>query len=112
VVLLERSKHKPVGDGSYEGFIAEALAAVPNAARSHGPGEHGFLVYAQTAAQVHTRSADIRPGDVVVLGTVKFKGHKGLHTYSTTVGESAPCMGVVSDFDSKKLQAECAPPTL
>jgi hypothetical protein len=99
--LLERSKNKLVGNGSYEGFVAEALAEVPNALATHGPGEYGFLVYAQTAAQVHTRLADIMPGDVVVLEGAKFKGHKGLHTYSMSVGE---CMGVVSEFDPKKLK--------
>ena len=102
--LLERSKHKLVGNGSYEGFVAEALAEVPNALAPHGPGEYGFLVYAQTAAQVHTRLADIMPGDVVVLESAKFKGHKGLHTYNMSAGESAPCMGVVSEFDPKKLK--------
>ncbi|KAH9168717.1 hypothetical protein EDB89DRAFT_1562439 [Lactarius sanguifluus] len=102
--LLERSKHKLVGNGSYEGFVAEALAEVPNALASYGPGEYGFLVYAQTAAQVHTRLADIMPGDVVVLDGARFKGHKGLHTYSMSAGESAPCMGVVSEFDPKKLK--------
>ncbi|KAH9035608.1 hypothetical protein EDB84DRAFT_1485222 [Lactarius hengduanensis] len=102
--LLERSKNKLVGNGSYEGFVAEALAGVPNALASYGPGEYGFLVYAQTAAQVHTRLADIMPGDVVVLEGARLKGHKGLHSYSMSAGESAPCMGVVSEFDPKKLK--------
>jgi len=102
--LLERSKQKLVGNGSYEGFVAEALAEVPNASAAQGPGEYGFLVYAQTAAQVHTRLADIMPGDIVVLESAKFKGHKGLHSYSMSAGESAPCMGVVSEFDPKKLK--------
>jgi hypothetical protein len=102
--LLERSKHKLVGNGSYEGFVAEALAEVPNASAAQGPGEYGFLVYAQTAAQVHTRLADIMPGDIVVLEGAKFKGHKGLHSYNMSAGESAPCMGVVSEFDPKKLK--------
>jgi hypothetical protein len=102
--LLERSKHQLVGNGSYEGFVAEALAEVPNASAAQGPGEYGFLVYAQTAAQVHTRLADIMPGDVVVLESAKFKGHKGLHSYNMSAGVSAPCMGVVSEFDPKKLK--------
>ncbi|KAI0301130.1 hypothetical protein B0F90DRAFT_1668005 [Multifurca ochricompacta] len=102
--LLERSKRTLVGNGSYEGFIAEALALVHNASPPNGPGEYGFLVYAQTAAQVHTRLADIMPGDVVVLENAKLKGHKGLHTYSMSAGESTPCMGIVSEFDAKKLK--------
>ena len=102
--LFERSKRTLVGTGSYEGFIAEALAQVPNASAPHNPGEYGFLIYAQTAAQVHTRVTDIMPGDVVVLEGARLKGHQGLHTYSMSVGEASPCMGIVSDFDAKKLK--------
>jgi hypothetical protein len=102
--LFERSKRTLVGTGSYEGFIAEALAQVPNASPPPNPGEYGFLIYAQTGAQVHTRLTDIMPGDVVVLEGAKLKGHKGLHTYSMSVGEASPCMGVVSEFDAKKLK--------
>ena len=102
--LLERSKRTLVGNGSYEGFISEALAQVPNALPPQSPGEYGILIYAQTAAQVHTRVTDIMPGDVVVLDAAKLKGHKGLHSYSMSAGENAPCMGVVSEFDVKKLK--------
>ena len=102
--LLERSKRTLVGNGSYEGFIAEALALVPNALPPQSPGDYGILIYAQTAAQVHTRVTDIMRGDVVVLDAAKLKGHKGLHTYNISAGEAAPCMGVVSEFDVKKLK--------
>jgi myosin tail region-interacting protein MTI1 len=102
--LLERSKRTLVGNGSYEGFVAEALAQVPNASPPHAPGEYGFLVYAQTGAQVHTRLADIMPGDVVVVRSAKLKGHKGLQSYSMSSGEGTPCVGVVSEFDAKKLK--------
>ena len=104
--LLERSKRTLVGNGSYEGFIAEALAQVPNSLPPQGPAEYGILIYAQTASQVHTRLTDILPGDVIVLDSAKLKGYKGLHTYSisTGMGEGAPCMGVVSEFDVKKLK--------
>ena len=102
--LFERSKLTLVGTGSYEGFIAEALAHVPNAAPPHRPGEYGFLIYAQTGAKVHTRLTDIMPGDVVVLEGAKLKGHKGLQSYSQSVGGASPCMGVVREFDAKKLK--------
>jgi myosin tail region-interacting protein MTI1 len=102
--LLERSKRTLVGNGSYEGFVAEALAQVPNASPPHAPGEYGFLVYAQTGAQVHTRLADIMPGDVIVLRGARLKGHKGLQSYNMSAGESTPCVGVVSDFDAKKVK--------
>jgi len=102
--LLERSKRTLVGNGSYEGFIAEALSLVSNALPPQSPGEYGILIYAQTAAQVHTRLTDILPGDVVMLDAAKLKGYKGLHTYSMSAGEGAPCMGVVSEFDVKKLK--------
>ena len=103
--LLERSKRTLVGNGSYEGFVAEVLAQVPNASAPQAPGEYGFLVYAQTAAQVHARLADIMPGDVVVVQGARLKGHKGLQSYSMSAGEgSRPCVGVVSEFDAKKLK--------
>ena len=102
--LLQRSKRTTVGNGSYEGFIAEALSQVPNASPPRGPGEYGILIYAQTAAQVHTRLTDIMPGDIVVLDGAKLKGYKGLHMYSMSAGEGAPCMGIVSEFDVKKVK--------
>jgi myosin tail region-interacting protein MTI1 len=102
--LLDRSKRTLVGNGSYEGFIAEALALVPNALPPQSPGEYGILIYAQTGAQVHTRVTDILPGDVVVLDAAKLKGIKGLHTYHIHAGEGAPCMGIVNEFDVKKLK--------
>ena len=102
--LLQRSKRTLVGNGSYEGFIAEALSQVPNALPPRGPGEYGILIYAQTAAQVHTRLTDVMPGDLVVLDGAKLKGYKGLHMYSMSAGEGAPCMGIVSEFDVKKLK--------
>ena len=102
--LLERSKRTLVGNGSYEGFIDEALALVPNSLPPQNRGEYGVLIYAQTSAQVHTRLTDILPGDVVVLDSAKLKGYKGLHTYNISAGEGAPCMGVVSEFDVKKLK--------
>jgi myosin tail region-interacting protein MTI1 len=102
--LLERSKRTLVGNGSYEGFVAEVLAQVPSASPPHAPGEYGFLVYAQTGTQVHTRLADIMPGDVVVLRGAKLKGHKGLQSYSMSAGEGTLCVGIVSEFDAKKLK--------
>lgn len=105
LALLERSKRTLVGNGSYESFIAEAMAQVPNASPPSNPGEYGLLIYAQTGAQVHTRLTDIMPGDVVVLEGAKLKGHKGLSAYSVSVGgEGTPCMGVVSQFDARKLK--------
>ena len=102
--LLQRSKRTLVGNGSYEGFVAEALAQVPNALPPQSPGEYGILIYAQAGVQVHTRMTDILPGDVVVLNAAKLKGYRGLHFYIDYVGEGAPCMGVVSEFDTNKLK--------
>lgn len=85
-------------DGSYEGFkfVAEVFAEVPNALApcANGPGEHGFLIYAQTSARVHTRLADFMPGNVVVLESAKFKKHNGLHTYHMSMGDFQPYMGI------------------
>jgi hypothetical protein len=104
--LLERSKRTLVGNGSYESFVAEALAQVPNALPPQSPGEYGILIYAQAGVQVHTRVTDILPGDVVVLDAAKLKGYKykGFNFYIDCVGEGAPRMGVVSQFNMKKLK--------
>ncbi|KAG2146837.1 hypothetical protein DEU56DRAFT_786765 [Suillus clintonianus] len=103
--LFEKSKRSLVGDGSYAGFVKAVLAQVPDALRVSGEGEDwGYLIYVQTAASVQRRVADILPGDVIVILDAKFKGYKGLHTYSQTVGagENGPLVGVVSEVESKK----------
>ncbi|KAG1780702.1 hypothetical protein EV702DRAFT_1079921 [Suillus placidus] len=103
--LFEKSKRSLVGDGSYAGFVKAVLAQVPNAQRVSGEGEDwGYLIYVQTAGSVQRRIADILPGDVIAFWDAKLKGHKGLHTYSQTVGagENGPLVGVVSEVESKK----------
>ncbi|KAK2463370.1 hypothetical protein APHAL10511_004596 [Amanita phalloides] len=100
--LLERSKKAVVGDGTYAGYVHAVLDGVPNAAR-HGYHEWGYLVYAQTGTAVHKRVSDIMPGDVVELVDARFKGHKGLQTYSQHVGAAGEALvGVVSEMESKK----------
>ncbi|KAI0263991.1 hypothetical protein BC834DRAFT_827029 [Gloeopeniophorella convolvens] len=100
--LHERSKREAPESSSHEGFVSRALSMVHNASPPQGPGEYGFLIYARTAAQVTTDVGEIMPGDIAVIETAKLKGHKGLHTYSMNVGEGVPCVGIVSEFDSKK----------
>ncbi|KAG1768504.1 hypothetical protein EDD22DRAFT_872083 [Suillus occidentalis] len=97
--LFEKSKRSLVGDGS------AAFAQVPDAQRVSGESEDwGYLIYVQTAGSVQRRIADILPGDVIAFWDAKLKGHKGLHTYSQTVGagENGPLVGVVSEVESKK----------
>ncbi|THH18365.1 hypothetical protein EW146_g2598 [Bondarzewia mesenterica] len=106
-MLHERSKKTLIGNGSYASFIAAVLAQVPNAQPAPAAGiEYGYLVYAQTGGSVHTRASEIMPGDVIVLEDAKLKGHKGLHAYSIVVGEGTPCLGVVCDFDTKKVKVK------
>ncbi|KAG1732307.1 hypothetical protein EDB19DRAFT_1734733 [Suillus lakei] len=103
--LFEKSKRSLVGDGSYGGFVKAVFAQVPDAQRVSGEGEDwGYLIYVQTAGSVQRRVADILPGDVIAFWDAKLKGHKGLHTYSQTVGagENGPFVGVVSEVESKK----------
>ncbi|KAL0961504.1 hypothetical protein HGRIS_006445 [Hohenbuehelia grisea] len=104
--LHENSKRSLVGDGSYEGFLRAVLAEVPNAAApvaGDGHLDYGHLIYTQSAAAVQRRVADIMPGDVVVMVDAKFKGHKGLQSYSQTVGtDGEPLVGVVGEFETKK----------
>ena len=103
--LFEKSKRSLVGDGSYAGFVRAAIAQVPNAQRESGDGEDwGYLIYAQTAGSVQRRVAEIMPGDVIAFWDAKLKGHKGLQTYSQSVGagDSGPLLGVVSEVEGKK----------
>ncbi|KAG1788290.1 hypothetical protein EV424DRAFT_1465200 [Suillus variegatus] len=103
--LFEKSKRSLVGDGSYAGFVKAVLAQVPDAQRVSGEGEDwGYSIYVQSAGSVQRRVADILPGDVIAFWDAKLKGHKGLHTYSQTVGvgENGPLVGVVSEVESKK----------
>ncbi|KAJ6583857.1 hypothetical protein DFH09DRAFT_1245711 [Mycena vulgaris] len=99
--LYEKSKKSLVGDGTYNGFVHAALDEVPNAARSPPPA-WGYLVYSQAAGSVQKRLSDIMPGDIVALFDAKLKGHKGLATYSQTVGAGEPLVGIVSEFEPKK----------
>lgn len=103
--LFEKSKRSLVGDGSYAGFVRATMAQVPGAQCDLGDGEDwGYLIYAQTASSVQRRVAEIMPGDVIAFWDAKLKGHKGLHTYSQTVGagENGPLLGVVSEVEGKK----------
>ncbi|KAJ7878808.1 hypothetical protein B0H14DRAFT_2341837 [Mycena olivaceomarginata] len=99
--LYEKSKKSLVGDGTYTGFVNAALHEVPNAAHSTPPA-WGHLIYSQAAGSVQKRLSDIMPGDIVALFDAKLKGHKGLATYSQTVGAGEPLVGIVSEFEPKK----------
>jgi hypothetical protein len=99
--LYEKSKKSLVGDGTYTGFVTAALNEVPNAARPPPPA-WGYLVYSQSGGSVQKRASDIMPGDIVALFDAKLKGHKGLATYTQTVGAGEPLVGIVSEFEPKK----------
>lgn len=104
--LFEKSKRTLVGDGSYVGFVRAVLAQVPGALRSSDPEEWGYVIYAQTGTTVQRRVVDIMPGDVIAFWDAKLKGYKALHTYSQTTGagESGALVGVVSEFEPKKMK--------
>jgi myosin tail region-interacting protein MTI1 len=102
-LLYEKSKKAVVGDGTYAGFVNAALSEVPNAAKSGAGRGWGCLVYAQTGAAVQKRLSEIMTGDVVELVDARFKGHKGLQTYSQHVGTAGEALvGVVSEVEQKK----------
>ena len=48
------------------------------------------------------------PGDAVVLDGAKLKGYKGLHAYSMSAGEGAPCMGDRERVRREKAQTQGA----
>jgi hypothetical protein len=99
--LFEQSKKSLVGDGTYEGFVRAVLSQVPNAVVP-APQAYGYVIYVQSGTTVQRRASEIMPGDVVMLSDAKFKGHKGLQTYTQTVGAGEPVLGVVSEFEVKK----------
>ncbi|KAI1785550.1 hypothetical protein LXA43DRAFT_126334 [Ganoderma leucocontextum] len=101
--LFEKSKKSLVGDGSYRGFVGAVVGQVPNAAQpTDALDSFGYLIYSQAAGAVQRRASDIMPGDVIVVSEAKFKGHKGLQSYSQTVGVGEPLVGVIGDFELKK----------
>ncbi|KAG6376877.1 hypothetical protein JVT61DRAFT_903 [Boletus reticuloceps] len=122
--LFDKSKRALVGDGSHAGFVRAVLAQVPGAVYPSGmtgagavtgtdDNDWGYVVYAQTGNAVQRRMSDIMPGDVIAIWDAKFKGHKGLHAYTQTVGITTPSasdsvrgggpvVGIVSEFDGKK----------
>lgn len=96
----EKSKKSLIGDGTYAGFVGAVFSEVPNAAPlSSG---YGYLIYQQTGTAVQKRASEIMPGDVVELVDAKLKGHKGLQTYTQTVGGGEALLGVVGEFEPKK----------
>ncbi|KAF5384732.1 hypothetical protein D9757_006238 [Collybiopsis confluens] len=101
--LYESSKKALIGDGTYCGFVEAALKEVPNAAPISGR-EYGYLVYMQSGASVQKRLSEIMPGDVVWMHEAKLKGHKGIQTYSQSVGIGEPLVGIVGEFEPKKFK--------
>jgi len=100
--LFDKSKKALVGDGTYDGFVHAVLSEVPNAALPSSPGSYGYVVYVQTGSAVQKRASEIMPGDVLVLQDAKLKGHKGLQSYTQTVGVGEQLVGIVSEFEPKK----------
>jgi hypothetical protein len=108
--MYDHSKKTLIGDGTYRGFINAVLSEVPNASKPHSKQiPFGYLVYLQNGGQVQKRASEILPGDVMEIADAKFKGHKGLGTYTQHVGGGVeggegggPVSGVVSEFEHKK----------
>ncbi|KAG5350921.1 hypothetical protein E4T56_gene18266 [Termitomyces sp. T112] len=102
--LFEKSKKSLIGDGTYDGFIRAVLSEVPNAAMPISSALYGHLIYAQTGNTLQKRESEILPGDIMMLQDAKLKGHKGLQPYHQNVGIGEPLVGVVSEFEPKKLK--------
>lgn len=106
--LVEYARKSIIGDGSSPGFVRTVLEQVPAAVllpENVGDGdgahqlEYGPVIYLQSGASVQKRASDIMPGDIVTISQAKFKGHKGLSGYSTTVDF---VVGIVNEFEDKK----------
>ena len=97
--LVEASKKSVIGDGSAEGFVRAVLDQIPDAFSD----DYGHVIYSQNGASVQKRASDIKPGDVIVLQDARFKGHKGLSSYSWHVGAGdVPLVGIIHEFEGKK----------
>lgn len=104
--LVEYSRKSVIGDGSGPGFVHTVLEQVPAAVilpdtgiNDAGQVEYGPTIYVQNGSSVQKRASDIMPGDIVTIRQAKFKGHRGLTGYSTTVDL---VVGIVNEFEEKK----------
>lgn len=106
--LVEYSRKSVIGDGSASGFVHTVLEQVPVAhtvvlpdatGTANGQVDYGPVIYVQNGSSVQKRASDIMPGDIVSITLAKFKGHKGLSGYSTTVDS---VVGIVHEFEDKK----------
>ena len=103
IELFEKSKKTVIGDGTYVGFVNAVLDKVPNASTvEEDASSFGYLIYAQTGSSVTKRAAEIMPGDIIALQDAKLKGHKGIQTYHRNVGEGAPVVAVIGEYEPKK----------
>lgn len=107
VELFEKSKKSLVGDGTYVGFVNAVLDKVPNASPvEEDASSFGYLIYAQKGSSVTKRAADIMPGDIITLQDAKLKGHKGIQAYHQNIGEGAPVVAVIGEYEPKKFKVK------
>ena len=107
VELFEKSKKSLIGDGTFVGFVNAVLDKVPNASPvEEDASSFGYLIYAQTGSSVTKRAADIMPGDIITLQDAKLKGHKGIQTYQQKIGEGAPVVAVIGEYEPKKFKVK------
>jgi len=102
VELFNRSEWKPIGDGTYTGFVNAVLRRVPNALIVEGDAPpFGFLIYAQTGPSVTRRVVDFGVGDIIFLQDVKLKGRKGIKLYEQTAGAGTPVVAVIVQYEPR-----------
>lgn len=96
--VFDQGKRGYYGDGSPAAFVR----VVFDQARLPAPEGWGVPVYEQEAHKVLKRLDDPRAGDVAALYDARFKGQKGLKSYTQQVGSvEDPLVGIVSEYESK-----------
>ncbi len=106
VAFCQEHKGEQVGDGECASLANQALKAV--GAKGRGPdhpekgdytwGTQIFYIEAQESApKTEGKPFDIKPGDIIQLRDVKFKGRRPGGTYSMTFGHHTAIVAGIED---------------
>ncbi|GHJ86164.1 hypothetical protein NliqN6_2566 [Naganishia liquefaciens] len=97
--LIDSSKKHVIKDGGPRALVWTAMSDAGLDANTN----LGTMIWEQQGHTIQTRLDDIHVGDIIVLHDVKFKGKKGLLSYSQQAGSvQEPVFAVCSHVEDKK----------